>query len=214
MIGMQKVAVSNIMMTIPRINWTQGVAYTPLSTSSASAYTDLPGSYVYVVDGLDFNVYKCVVANGVTGSVAPTGQAASPVTTPDGFQWQYMYNLTAIQERDLLTEEWLPVPTENIVEPQLSFGDPLAYKTLGSRYMLVNIVLTEPQAGGMPAVSYRKVSLVSNPLDNLGAAATGGVILPAGLSTDLSGIMVHLDHRFAVTRIDDQSEEMTIILEF
>jgi len=66
----------------------------------------------------------------------------------------------------------------------------------------------------LPAVSYRKVSLISNPVDNLGAAADGAVILPAGLSTDLSGIMVHLDHRFAVTRIDGQSEEMTIILEF
>ena len=210
MIGMQKVTSSHIMMGIPRIDWSEGVAYAPISTTSTTAYTDPPGSYVYV----DSKVYRCVLNNGITGSIPPAGTAATPVTTPDGFQWQYMYSLTTTDERDMLTTNWLPVPVHNIVEPQLSFGDPAAYITLGARYIIINIILTAPNEGGLPAVSYREVSLVSNPLDQTGAPVQASVALPDGISESLSGLMIHLDHKHPVTRIDDQTEEMTIILEF
>ncbi len=216
LIGMQKVTVSHIMMGVPRINWSEGVAYAPLSTTSTTAYTDPPGSYVYVDGGGgDFNVYRCVLNNGVTGSIPPAGTAATPVTTPDGFQWQYMFSLTTTEERDMLTTNWLPVPVQNIVEPQLSSGDPAAHITLGARYIIINIILTAPNEGGLPAVSYRKVSLVSNPLDQTGVVPVqASVALPDGISPSLSGLMIHLDHKYPVTRVADQTEEMTIILEF
>lgn len=214
LIGMEKVSISNVMLAIPRIDWAQGVAFAPISTSSLTPYSDAPGSYVYVNDEGNHNVYKCLTNNGVTGATAPSGQTSSTITTPDGFQWKYMYTLTPTEVSDVMQDTWLPVAAHNVVEPQLSSGDALAYKNLGARYAIVNIKLTKPSLGGLPAVSYRKVSLVSNPDDNLGAPLTGGVVLAAGISSAASGQIVHLEHKSPITRLDEQEETMTIIFEF
>ena len=91
----------NIRFVIPRIDWTVGTAYTAYSET-----TDMAGKSFYVVT-TDFNVYKCMGANG-TSTIMPTGRSTDIISLSDGYSWKYLYT---ISENDIeyITLEYIPV---------------------------------------------------------------------------------------------------------
>ena len=64
----------------------------------------------------DFNVYKCLDNNSDAAStVKPTGTSTSILSTGDGYKWKYMYTLSASQQTNFLSTDFMAVATDSTV---------------------------------------------------------------------------------------------------
>ena len=124
----KKVTSTDISIVIPRRNWTTGTVYdhyrhdygnrvtggTSTQTASSGA-TNLFDATFYVMSAA-FNVYKCLDNNsGANSTVEPTGTSSSILTTGDGYKWKYMYTLSAGQQSNFLSTDFMAVATNSTV---------------------------------------------------------------------------------------------------
>ena len=127
-IAAKKVASSDTSFVIPRRNWTTGTVYdyyrpdygrritggTSTQTANSGA-TNLFDSTFYVMSSA-YNVYKVLDNNGnATSTVEPTGTSTSILTTGDGYKWKYMYTLSASQQANFLSTDFMAVATNSTV---------------------------------------------------------------------------------------------------
>ena len=117
---------------MPRRNWTTGTTYdiyrhdygdritgTSTATSANSGASTLHDSSFYVLT-TERNVYKCLDNDNNTGStVEPTGTSPSILTTADGYKWKYMYTLSASQQANFLSTDFMAVETNSTVSSKL-----------------------------------------------------------------------------------------------
>ena len=122
------VQTSDISYVIPRRNWTTGTVYdyyrhdygnritgTTTTQTANSGASNLFDATFYVVSST-FNVYKCLDNNGGANStVEPTGTSTSILATADGYKWKYMYSLTATQQINFLSTDFMAVATDATV---------------------------------------------------------------------------------------------------
>jgi len=128
LLALKKVTSSDISFVIPRRNWTTGTVYdyyrhdygqrvtggTSTQTANSGA-TSLWDATYYVVSSA-FNVYKCLDNNGNAASTTePTGTSTSILTTADGYKWKYMYTLSASQQANFLSTDFMAVATDSTV---------------------------------------------------------------------------------------------------
>ena len=127
-IAAKKIASSDTTFAIPRRNWTTGTVYdyyrhdygeriTGGTTTQAanSGATNLFDATFYVLSST-FNVYKVLDNNGNAAStVEPTGTSNSILTTGDGYKWKYMYTLSAAQQANFLSTDFMAVSTNSTV---------------------------------------------------------------------------------------------------
>ena len=127
-IAAKKIASSDTAFAIPRRNWTTGTVYdyyrhdygeriTGGTTTQAanSGATNLFDATFYVLSST-FNVYKVLDNNGNAAStVEPTGTSNSILTTGDGYKWKYMYTLSAAQQANFLSTDFMAVSTNSTV---------------------------------------------------------------------------------------------------
>ena len=126
LVAAKRVQSSDVSFVIPRRNWTAGVVYdtyshdygeyttgsTSVRKTSTSGATTLFDSTFYVLSSAR-NVYKCLDNNGAAASTdEPTGVSTSVTTTSDGYRWKYMYTLSAAQQSNFLSTDFMAV-TEN-----------------------------------------------------------------------------------------------------
>tara|TARA_Y100000004_G_scaffold197349_1_gene271323 strand:+ start:2953 stop:5193 length:2241 start_codon:yes stop_codon:yes gene_type:complete len=106
-LALKRLDADNIMLVVPRINWTSGIVYQPYD-----AELDLHDSanllkYYVITD--TFKVYKCIGNNGAGQStVQPSHTTHHIVTESDGYRWKFLYELTEIM-RNFMTDEYIPV---------------------------------------------------------------------------------------------------------
>jgi len=149
LLAAKRVTSSDVSIVIPRRNWTTGTVYDYYrhdyghyvtgSTSSVvtadSGATALYDATFYVLTD-DNNVYKCLDNNGgVASTVKPTGTSNSILTTsPDGYKWKYMYSLSAAQQTNFLSTDFMAVATNTTVRDANTDGaiDIVKIKTAGS----------------------------------------------------------------------------------
>jgi len=63
-----------------------------------------------------YNVYKCLDNNSNAASTTePTGTSTSVLTTADGYKWKYMYTLSATQQSNFLSTDFMAVSTNATV---------------------------------------------------------------------------------------------------
>jgi hypothetical protein len=146
----KKITGSDISFCIPRRNWTTGTTYdiyrhdyeefitgsTTTRQTANSGATTLFDSTFYVLTA-DRNVYKCLDNDGDTAStVEPTGTGTSIITTGDGYKWKYMYTLSAAQQANFLSTDFMAVATNSTVAAAAVDGalDTVRIKTAGSSY--------------------------------------------------------------------------------
>ena len=124
----KKITSSDIQQVIPRRNWTTGTTYdyyrhdygarvtgTTNTQTANSGATSLFDATFYVVSSA-FNVYKCLDNNSDAAStVEPTGTSTSILTTGDGYKWKYMYTLSASQQANFLSTDFMGVATNSTV---------------------------------------------------------------------------------------------------
>lgn len=109
MIALKRVTSSDVSYVIPRYNWTSGTIYAAYDDTTAAS--TLFSSQFYVMT-TDYNVYKCLSNNsGAASTSKPTGTGTSIITTADGYQWKFMYNISAADALKFVTTSYIPVKT-------------------------------------------------------------------------------------------------------
>ena len=147
MLAAKKVTSSDVSIVIPRRNWATGTVYdyyrhdygnrvtggTSTQTANSGA-TSLFDATFYVMSSA-FNVYKCLDNNSNANStVEPTGTSSSILTTGDGYKWKYMYTLSATQQSNFLSTDFMAVATNSTVSSAAVDGaiNIVKIKTAGS----------------------------------------------------------------------------------
>ena len=147
MLAAKKVATSDISIVIPRRNWATATVYDyyrhdygnrvtggTSTQTAASGATSLFDATFYVMSST-FNVYKCLDNNsGANSTVEPTGTSSSILTTGDGYKWKFMYTLSATQQSNFLSTDFMAVATNSTVSSAAVDGavNIVKIKTAGS----------------------------------------------------------------------------------
>ena len=110
---------ADISYVVPRHNWSAGSIYTAWSDKYHSdtkigPFDDIVGPYYVITD--ENNVYVCL-QQGMTDDGAirnsiykPTAVSHAPFAAgPDGYIWQFLYNVGTYNSRRYLTSHWQPV---------------------------------------------------------------------------------------------------------
>ena len=128
MLAAKKITSSDITFAIPRRNWTTGTVYdvyrhdygeyatgTTTAITSNSGASTLHDASFYVLTSAR-NVYKCLDNNSNANStVEPTGTDVTILETADGYRWKYMYTLSASQQANFLSTDFMAVSTNSTV---------------------------------------------------------------------------------------------------
>ena len=126
LLSAKKITSSNVSAVIPRRNWTTGTTYDyyrhdygeinsagNVITANSGA-TTLHDATFYVMNST-FDVYKVIDNNGDSAStVEPTGNKSTSVfSTGDSYKWKYMYSLSASEQANFLSTDFMHVSTES-----------------------------------------------------------------------------------------------------
>jgi len=117
MVALKKISTSDVSHAIVRRDWTSGTTYDEYrhnytsSNTSHNSKTTLWDSYFYVVTD-DYNVYKCLNNDANTAStVKPDHTTLATPTESDGYQWKFMYSISASDVIKFVTNDFIPVKT-------------------------------------------------------------------------------------------------------
>ncbi len=147
LLAAKKVTSTDISYVVPRRNWTTGTTYdyyrhdygnritgtTTTQTANSGATSLWDATYYVVTD--DYNVYKCIDNGGNSAStVKPTGTLSTIITTGDDYKWKHMYTLSASQQVNFLSTDFMAVATNSTVSSAAVDGaiNNIKIKTAGS----------------------------------------------------------------------------------
>ena len=128
LLAAKKITSSDVTFAIPRRNWTTGTTYdiyrhdygeritgTTTNQTANSGATTLHDASFYVLTAAR-NVYKVLDNDGNTAStVEPTGTSTAILSTADGYKWKYMYTLSASEQANFLSTDFMAVTTNSTV---------------------------------------------------------------------------------------------------
>jgi len=194
LLAVKNISSSNISYVIPRINWSSGTIYdyyrpdygnyasgTTTAIIASSGATNLFDSNFYVMNSA-FNVYKCLDNNGNSFStVQPTGTSTSILTTADGYKWKYMYTLSAAQQINFLSTDFMAVETNGTVSSAAVDGAVHIVKiktsgTGGTNGVYTSIPIRGDGASGTVTVTISSNSVSTVSVTNVGSGYTYGYI--------------------------------------
>ena len=148
LLAVKRISSTDVAFVAPRRNWTTGTTYDIYrhdygeritgTTTQQSAYSGVFNLYdanFYAMNS-SRNVYKCLDNNGDQPStIEPTGTNASTIlSTADGYKWKYMYTLSASEQSNFLSTDFMAVSTNSSVSSNAVDGaiDIVKIKTAGS----------------------------------------------------------------------------------
>ena len=209
MLAAKKIAASDTTFVIPRRNWTTGTTYdiyrhdygeritgtTTAQTSNSGAST-LHDATFYVLTAAR-NVYKCLDNDNNTAStVEPTGTEVDILSTADGYKWKYMYTLSASEQANFLSTDFMAVTTNSTVAAAAVDGavNIVKIKTAGSGGAdgtHTNIDIRGDGTGGKVSVTVASGAVTAVTVTTPGTGYTFGTISNAQIvaagATSLSG---------------------------
>ena len=198
MLAAKRVTSSDVSICIPRRNWTTGTVYDyyrhdygnrvtggTTTQSANSGATNLFDATFYVMSS-DFNVYKCLDNNGNAAStVEPTGTSTSILSTGDGYKWKYMYTLSATQQANFLSTDFMAVATNSTVSAAATDG-------------AVNIVKIKTAGSGGTNGTHTGVAIRGD-----GSSGTATVTVAGGVVTAVTVTNVGSGYTYAYIRNAD-----------
>src|SRR6056300_1722595 len=136
LLAAKRVTSSDVSYVIPRRNWTSGTVYdyyrhdygnritgTTTTQTSDSGASTLWDSTFYVLNS-ENRVYKCLDnAGGATSDYEPTGDSNNIITTADDYKWKFMYELSASQQVNFLSTDFMAVATNSTVAAANTDGE-------------------------------------------------------------------------------------------
>ena len=209
LLAAKKITSSDVTFAIPRRNWTTGTTYdiyrhdygdritgTTTNQTANSGATTLHDSSFFVLT-TDRNVYKCLDNDGNTAStVEPTGTSTAILSTADGYKWKYMYTLSASQQANFLSTDFMAVATNSTVASAAVDGavNIVKIKTAGSGGSdgtHTNIDIRGDGSGGKVSVTVTSGAVTAVTVTTPGTGYTFGTISNAQIvaagATSLSG---------------------------
>ncbi len=206
LLAAKKITSTDVSYVVPRRNWTTGTTYdiyrhdyeeyvtgsTSTKITSNSSATTLFDSTFYVVT-TDRNVYKCLDNDGNTAStVEPTGTSTSVITTGDSYKWKYMYTLSASQQANFLSTDFMGVSTNSTVSSAAVDGalDIVKIKTAGSSYTvsgggtsgtITAVPIRGDGTGGICSVTLTSGAVTAVSVTTRGSGYTSGYIRNADI---------------------------------
>ena len=209
LLAAKKIAASDVTFAIPRRNWTTGTTYDiyrhdygEYATGSTTAITANSGASTlhdatFYVLTTDRNVYKCLDNDNNTAStVEPTGTSTTVLTTADGYKWKYMYTLSASQQANFLSTDFMAVSTNSTVSSAAVDGaiEIIKIKTAGSggtNGTHTNIDIRGDGTGGKCSVTVAGGVVTAVTVTTAGTGYTFGTVSNAQIvsagATSLSG---------------------------
>ena len=217
LIAAKRVQSTDTSFVIPRRNWTSGTVYdiyrhdygefqtgsTSTRVTSNSGATTLFDATFYVLTSAR-NVYKCLDNNGgATSTDEPTGTSTSVITTSDDYQWKYMYTLSASQQANFLSTDFMAVTTNanaatdqsNVISAAVDGAiDVIKIKSAGSggtNGTFTGIAIRGDGSGGVCSVTVSGGSVTAVTVTTAGTGYTFGTVSNAQIvsagATSLSG---------------------------
>jgi hypothetical protein len=209
LLAAKRVTSSDILNVVPRRNWTTGTVYdyyrhdygnritgTTTTQTSDSGASVLYDATFYVMSST-FNVYKCLDNNsGANSTVEPTGTSTSILSTGDGYKWKYMYSLSAAQQTNFLSTDFMAVATNATVSSAATDGAINIVKiktagTGGTDGTHTGIAIRGDGSSGTVSVTVSGGAVTGVTVTNAGTGYTFGYIRNADIvtagATGLSG---------------------------
>src|SRR5210317_809735 len=217
LIAAKRVQSTDVSFVIPRRNWTSGTVYdiyrhdygefqtgsTTTRVTSNSSATTLFDSTFYVLTSAR-RVYKCLDNNGgATSTDEPTGVSTSVTTTSDGYRWKYMYTLSAAQQSNFLSTDFMAVTTNanaateqsNVISAAVDGAlDVIKIKSAGSggtNGTFTGIAIRGDGSGGVCSVTVSGGAVTAVTVTTRGTGYTFGTVSNAQIvaagATSLSG---------------------------
>ena len=209
LLAAKRIAASDVTFAIPRRNWVTGTTYdiyrhdygdritgTSTALTSNSGVSNLADANFYVLTTAR-NVYKCLDNDGDTAStVEPTGTSTTVQTLADGYKWKYMYTLSASQQSNFLSTDFMAVETNSTVSSAAVDGaiDIIRIKTPGSGGAdgtHTNIDIRGDGSGGKCSVTVAGGVVTAVTVTTAGTGYTFGTVSNAQIvaagATSLSG---------------------------
>ena len=154
---------------------------TQLSTAitSDSIASNLFDATFYVMNST-YDVYKCIDNNGGAAStVEPTGNKSTSVfSTGDSYKWKYMYSLTADEQTNFLSTDFMHVSTEST-----------DYSTTADA--IEHVKITAAGSGGTNG-TYTNVAIRGDGSSGTATVTVSGNAVTAVTITDLQDQVTHL----------------------
>ena len=208
LLAAKKISGSDVSFVIPRRNWTSGTVYdiyrhdyeefvtgsTSTRVTSDSGATTLFDSTFYVLTS-DRNVYKCLDNNGGgTSTDQPSGTSTSVITTSDDYKWKYMYTLSAAQQANFLSTDFMAVASDSNVQSAAIPGalDVIKIKTAGSGYTvsggatsgtITAVPIRGDGTGGVCSITLTSGAITAVTVTTRGTGYTSGYIRNADIIT-------------------------------
>src|SRR5210317_1188318 len=212
LLAAKKITGSNVSFVVPRRNWTSGTVYdiyrhdyeeyvtgnTSTRVTSNSGATTLFDSTFYVVTD-EYNVYKCLDNDNNTPSTEkPSGTSTSVITTSDDYKWKYMYTLSASEQANFLSTDFMGVSTNSTVSAAAIDGalDIIKIKAGGSGYTvsggattgtITAIPIRGDGTGGVASVTLTSGVITAVTVTTRGSGYTSGYIRNADIITAKGG---------------------------
>ena len=128
LLAAKKITATDVTFVTPRRNWSTGTTYdiyrhdygeritgTITATTANGGASTLHDSAFYVLT-TERNVYKCLDNDNNTAStVEPSGVDVDIISTADGYKWKFMYTLSASQQANFLSTDFMAVATNSTV---------------------------------------------------------------------------------------------------
>jgi len=213
MLAAKRVTSSDVSYVVPRRNWTAGIVYdyyrhdygnritgTTTTQTSDSGASTLWDSTFYVLTST-YQVFKCLDNNG--GAAVTSGNEPSVaegtttiLTTGDGYKWKYMYTLSAAQQTNFLSTDFMPVSTNTTISNAAVDGgiDIVKIKTAGTGGTdgtHTSIPIRGDGSSGTVSVTISSGAVTAVTVTNVGSGYTFGYITVADIiaagGTGLSG---------------------------
>ena len=201
LLAAKKITATDVTFVVPRRNWTTGTTYdiyrhdygdrvtgTANNQIASSGATTLHDSAFYVLT-TERNVYKCLDNDDNTAStVEPSGTSTTILTTADGYKWKYMYTLSASQQANFLSTDFMAVETNSTVSSAAVDGaiNVVKIKTAGSGGAdgtHTNIDMKGDGTGGKVSVTVTSGAVTAVTVTNAGTGYTFATISNAQIVT-------------------------------
>jgi len=213
LLAAKRVTSSDVSYVVPRRNWTAGVVYdyyrhdygnritgTTTTQTSDSGASTLWDSTFYVLTST-YQVFKCLDNNGgavtVSGNEPSVAEGTTTIlTTGDGYKWKYMYTLSAAQQTNFLSTDFMPVSTNTTISNAAVDGgiDIVKIKTAGTGGTdgtHTSIPIRGDGSSGTVSVTISSGAVTAVTVTNVGSGYTFGYITVADIiaagGTGLSG---------------------------
>src|SRR5210317_175361 len=205
LLAAKKITAADVSFVIPRRNWTSGTVYdiyrhdyeeyitgraSTRGTANSGATTLFDSTFYVLTD--DFKVYKCLDNNNNGTSIdKPTGTGTTVINTTDSYKWKYMYTLSAAEQSNFLSTDFMGVSTNSSVQSNAINGslDVVKIKTGGTGYTI---------SGGSTTGTISNV-----PIKGDGENAVASVTLTSGVITSVTVTTRGTDYSSAYIRNAD-----------